>query len=435
MIEVKGKYCKDAKIFTDNIEEEALKQVYENCDCPAFKDAKIRLMPDCHAGANCNVGFSVPIGEFVNPNHIGVDIGCRMTTIELSKPLDSKDYKEFEHKVQVQVPTGFNVNSKKVFDDKTFYKFLNKEYAKARSTWPEMIENIGTIDEKYITSLCKRVGMDLGLLFKSVGSVGGGNHFMEYGETDDGRAFFTVHCGSRNFGLKVCKYWVKIATNPDKSLKKEAVERIKASEPDKSKWQELIKNTTEELKTRNPNGFLSGENLKGYLSDMVIATAYASFNHEMIVEKVKEILQKMCRIKEIDRIVSVHNYIDFSDHILRKGAIRSYKGERMIIPFNMRDGIAICEGKSNDDWNCTAPHGAGRIMSRSDAKNRISMEEFKASMEGIYSTTVCEATIDESPMAYKPMEEILQNIEPTAEVLFFIKPKINIKAAEVSMND
>lgn len=258
---------------------------------------------------------------------------------------------------------------------------------------------------------------------------------MEYGETDDGRAFFTVHCGSRNFGLKVCKYWVKIATNPDKSLKKEVVERIKASEPDKSKWQELIKNTMEELKTRNPNGFLSGENLKGYLSDMVIATAYASFNHEMIVEKVKEILQKMCRIKEIDRIVSVHNYIDFSDHILRKGAIRSYKGERMIIPFNMRDGIAICEGKSNDDWNCTAPHGAGRIMSRSAAKNRISMEEFKASMEGIYSTTVCEATIDESPMAYKPMEEILQNIEPTAEVLFFIKPKINIKAAEVSMND
>ena len=322
-----------------------------------------------------------------------------------------------------------------MFDDKTFYKFLNKEYAKARSTWPEMIENIGTIDEKYITSLCRRVGMDLGLLFKSVGSVGGGNHFMEYGETDDGRAFFTVHCGSRNFGLKVCKYWVKIATNPDKSLKKEVVERIKASEPDKSKWQELIKNATEELRTRNPNGFLSGENLKGYLSDMVIATAYASFNHEMIVEKVKEILQKMCRIKEIDRIVSVHNYIDFSDHILRKGAIRSYKGEKMIIPFNMRDGIAICEGKSNDDWNCTAPHGAGRIMSRSAAKNRISMEEFKASMEGIYSTTVCEATIDESPMAYKPMEEILQNIEPTAEVLFFIKPKINIKAAEVSMND
>lgn len=429
---IQGKYCKDAKIFAENVEEEALRQVYENCDSPAFEGARIRLMPDCHAGAGCNVGFSVRLGRYVNPNHIGVDIGCRMTCVELSSPIKPEDYKLVEHRIKTQIPFGFNVNDETLgkTERKEFLKFLNTEYSKARSAWSDMIPPLATctVTEDYLDSLCRKVRMDIGTFYKSLGSVGGGNHFIEYGETEDGRAFVTVHCGSRNFGLKVCKYWAKIASTSKKPNKVD-IERIKAAEPDKKKWNALITKAFEDMSRDNTNGYLSGDDLKGYLSDMVIATAYAAFNHRMIIKRIMGILSKL-GIREKDRIESVHNYIDFQDHFLRKGAIRSYKGEKMIIPFNMRDGIAICEGKSNEDWNYTAPHGAGRLMSRSAAKKAISLEEFKESMEGIYSTTVCQSTVDESPMVYKPMDDILRLIKPTAEVLFLIKPKINIKAAD-----
>lgn len=433
MIEIKGKYCKDCVVFTDNIEPEALSMVYNLCECPAFKDAHIRIMPDVHAGKGITIGFSCPVGDFVDPTHIGVDIGCQMTSMELNKCLSKDDYVLFEQRIKNLIPTGFEINTKRVFDEKDFYKFMTKEYNKARSSWAEMIPEIGRIDEKYLTALCKRVNMDLGTFLKSIGSLGGGNHFIEYGETDDGRAFFTVHCGSRNFGVKVCNYWSKIAKRTPRTSSiynvDEEIKKLKATEPDRKKWHSAIEAIKEHAKTCNPQGYLSGENLKGYLSDMVIATAYAKYNHKMIMDMVSKVLQKFA-IKEIDRIVSVHNYIDFSDHIIRKGAIRSYEGEKMIIPFNMRDGIAICEGKSNEDWNCTAPHGAGRIMSRSAAKKNVSLEDFKESMKDVYSTSVCEGTLDESPMVYKPMQEIVDLIQPTANILFFIRPRINIKATD-----
>lgn len=433
MEELFGKYSKDCKIFAETIESEARAQVYGMLESPAFKDIKVRMMPDMHAGKNCCIGTSYPIGNFVDPNHVGVDIGCRMTAIELSKPVNTDDYVLFEHRIRELIPTGFDIHKKAVFNEKEFYKFLNKEYNKARSSWPEMIEDVGRIDEKYITSLCKRVNMDLGTFYKSIATCGSGNHYMEYGETNDGRAFFTVHCGSRNFGVKVCNYWAKIAKRTPRTSSlynvDEEIKKIKATVTDRKLWHGLIEEAKEKAKTINPQGYLSGDNLKGYLSDMVIATAYAAYNHHMIMELIKKILLKF-GIKEIDRIESVHNYIDFNDHILRKGAIRAYVGERMIIPFNMRDGVAICEGKSNDDWNCTAPHGAGRIMSRAAARKNVDVKEFEKSMEGIYSTCVGKGTLDESPMVYKPMDEILRLIEPTAKVLFLIKPKINIKAKD-----
>lgn len=433
MLELKGKYSKDIKVFTDNIESEALSLIYSLADHPAFKDAKIRIMPDVHAGKGITIGFTCPVGEFVEPQHIGVDIGCQMTSMELSNTINKDDYELFNHKILEAIPTGFNIHDKKIFDEKAFYKFLNKEYNKARSNWPEMIEDVGSINEKYITDLCKRVGMDLGMFYKSVGTLGGGNHFLEYGETDDGRGFFTIHCGSRNFGVKVCNYWVKIAKRTPRTSSiynvDEEIKKIKATIEDRSLWRKMIDDVKEHAKTCNPTGYLSGDNLKGYLSDMVIAQAYAHFNHEMICEIVKKILLKF-KIKEVDIINTIHNYISFEDHIIRKGAIQSYVGQKMIIPFNMRDGLAICEGKSNDDWNCSAPHGAGRIMSRSAAKKNVSLDEFKESMKNVYTTCVGTGTLDESPMVYKDMNEIVSLIEPTANILFFVRPKINIKATD-----
>lgn len=431
MLELKGKYSKDCKVYAETIEDSALKQIYGMLESPAFNGIKVRMMPDCHAGANCCIGTSYPIGEFVDPCHVGVDIGCCMTSIKLSDELPTEKYVDFEHKVRNRVPTGFNIHEHSVIDEKDFYKYLNKVYSTVRSGWPEMINEIGRIDEKYITELCRRVNMDLGTFYKSIGTLGGGNHFMELGMSDSGNTYFTIHCGSRNFGVKVCNYWAKIAKNG--KISKEVInsinELIKTTEPDKRKWKELIDKAKLAYKEHRPAGYLYGENLKGYLSDMVICQAYASYNHDTIVRIVEDIL-KTYRIKIVDKIRSVHNYIDFKDHILRKGAIRAYEGEKMIIPFNMRDGLAICNGKSNDDWNCTAPHGAGRIMSRAAARKNVDVEEFRKSMEGIYSTCIGTGTLDESPMVYKNTDEIIKLIKPTAEILEFVKPKINIKATD-----
>lgn len=257
------------------------------------------------------------------------------------------------------------------------------------------------------------------------------NHFLELGE-HEGHSVWTIHCGSRNFGQKVFKYWDKISKKPaiSKEDRRNEVEEIKRKCKDKTKLASLIKEYTDSMNSSKPIGYLQGENMKGYLTDVFFCQAYATWNHMCIANSISEIMMKKGYGKVIDTINTIHNYISPKDHIIRKGSIASYQGERLIIPFNMRDGLAICEGKSNPDWNFSAPHGAGRIMSRSKAKQEVDLEDFKESMKGIYSTSVCPGTIDESPMAYKPMEEIIRNIEPTAGVLYFIKPCINIKATD-----
>ena len=432
MITFEGAYCKDVKIFTDNIEEEALKTVHDIADSKAFEDAKIRIMPDVHSGNGIVIGFSCPVGAYVNPNHIGVDIGCQMTTVRLSRVLTEGEYAKFEKEVKKAVPMGFAIHSKRMYNDKEFYKWMTDKYNVIHHKNKSLINPIKRIDEDFITNMCRRLGLDIGKFYKSIGTVGGGNHFIEYGEGDNGNGYLTIHCGSRNFGLKVCKYWDTRAKHAlSREDKKRIVQYVKDSGFPKTEWQNKIKEFTEEFKGQFIDGYLSGDDLNGYMSDMVVATLYASYNHKVILDIINDIISKRMSITLTDdRINTMHNYIDFDDLIIRKGAIRSVVGEKMIIPFNMRDGIAICDGKSNPDWNYSAPHGAGRLMSRAQAKKNISIDEFKESMSNVYSTTVCEETKDESPMAYKPMDEILELIEPTANILFMIKPKINIKAIE-----
>lgn len=434
MIELKGKYNKDCKIFIDNVEDEALSLIYGILDSKEHADVKIRVMPDTHAGKGIVIGFTQPLSKSVNPSHIGCDIGCSITTCITDKEINIDEFEIIEHRIKKEIPMGFNINDKRIFDMKVFLKFMRSEYNKARSTAPEYINDI-EISEKFLTDMLRRIGMEEGMFYKSLSSVGGGNHFIEIGNCN-GNYAFTVHCGSRNFGLKVWKYWDKIASSNqiDNKLLKEAIKELKKRTENRRELPEKIAALTEEFKSRAcSNGYLMGENMNGYLTDMVIAQAYAKFNHKLICDKIAEILYKINGAKVVETVQSIHNYVSFDDKIIRKGAIKAYEGEKMVIPFNMRDGLAICVGKSNEDWNCSAPHGAGRIMSRSKAKSNISLEEFKESMKGIYTTSVCKNTIDESPMAYKDTNTIIELIGDTCDILYMVKPVINIKSTDLEV--
>lgn len=436
MKQLQGKYCQDCKIFTENVEEEAVALVQSMLEQPAFANSHVRIMPDVHMGKGITIGFSAPLGKYVNPNHVGVDIGCTVSTMELSSVVPEERYAEFERLVGEAIPTGHSINDHEVVNREEFYAFLNVEYQQVMHDFPEMVNPIETINEEFISRFLMRIGMNTDIFYLSLPSLGGGNHFLEYGETEDNRGFFTSHCGSRNLGVKVCNYWARKANDSCKEISEEdlrrVVDEVKASCPDKTQWRQLILEAKVRVREQEYMAdYLSGAYLKGYLSDMVITQAYARFNHIMIHRLVSHILNKHFGISVVNEIYTTHNYIDFKEHpMLRKGAIRAYENELCIIPFNMRDGLAICRGKSNPDWNYTAPHGAGRILSRTAAKMQLKMEEFKKTMTNVYSTTVCEGTLDESPMAYKPMDEIVRLIEPTVEILYFVRPKINIKATD-----
>lgn len=385
MIKISGKYCEDCLIMIDEVEDEAMKLIYEILNNPAFDGSKVRIMADVHAGKGIVIGFTAPISDQINPSHVGVDIGCSITTCITDKEINKDDFAILEHRIKNAIPMGHNVHDKSIVNEKDFFKFLRKEYSKARSSWPDMILD-ETIDENYINKLLSRIGMDKGLFYKSIGTIGGGNHFIEVGDFE-GKYAFTVHCGSRNFGVKVCKYWEKISKSNkvDKNRLRERINEIKRTTKDKTVLPQLIKEVTEEEKLKaTANGYLSGDNMRGYLSDMVIAQAYAKYNHIVICGLIEDIFKKTVKSKVVETIQSIHNYVDIiGDHIIRKGAIRAYKDEKMIVPFNMRDGIAICIGKSNEEWNCSCSHGAGRILSRSKAKSTLSMEEFKETMKNV----------------------------------------------------
>lgn len=380
----------DVKIFTETVEEKALEMINAIAKNPHFENGKIRIMPDTHAGNSIVVGFTCPIGTHVNPEHIGADIGCGIDIELFDRILPEEDFPLFEQRIRTVIPMGKEINQKREFDLKEFCKFIRKELNRAIQSSEGLVNDIPFSKENDISDWCKSINLDEKIFYKSIGTLGGGNHFIELDfNEDNGVMGLTVHTGSRNIGQKVCKRWSKkaIATG----------------------------------------GYLSGPLLSGYLTDMVVAQAYAKYNRMIILDKIAQIYKKMCKGKVVDTISSVHNYLDFTDIIIRKGAIRSYQGELMVIPFNMRDGLAICEGKSNDDWNCSAPHGAGRLMSRNKAKENISLEAFEDAMKGIYTTSVCPTTIDESPMAYKDTQTIIKEIEPTCDILYFMKPVVNIK--------
>lgn len=395
MIQIKGKYCKDCKIFTDNIEQEALSMVYHFLDHPMFEGSKIRIMPDVHAGKDIVVGFTVPFTDHVNPDQVGGDIGCSASTGITDLKVNEADYEAIERSIREHVKFGMTIHEKSVYDVKQLYKHLQTRLTEARQQWPEMVSNMD-VTEKGITAFLKRIDMSEHMFYHSIGTVGGGNHFVEIGVTPDGNYAFTAHCGSRNLGQKVWKYWKHMSVN----------------------------------QVGVTNGFLIGDAMKGYITDMVVAQAYAEYNHQVIDSLVLHAIVACSgqNANIVEQIYTTHNYIDFSMKMLRKGAVAAPQGRKLVIPFNMRDGLIICHGKGNDDWNQSAPHGAGRLLSRSDAKELIDLEEYRESMKGIYSTSVGTGTIDESPMAYKDPKEILQLIADTVEVDYFIHPVINMKA-------
>lgn len=393
---IKGQYT-SAEIFTDNIEDAALQWVKAQCDHPAFESVKIVQMPDVHAGNSCNVGTAYRIGAYLNPDHVGVDIGCTISMHKLSSIVAPEDYALLDHRIREAIPTGMEICKKNSLNEKELFRFLNSQYQKARSAAPELIVEAPRIYARFISDFCRRIKLQEAIFYKSLGTLGGGNHFIEYGEDDNEReAWLTIHCGSRNVGVKVANHWHNVAANP---------------------------------KRAQYVGYLWGDALSGYLSDMIVVQAYALYNHHIIRDRIFAMLKKLCKAKCVESILTTHNYVSVCEEypMLRKGAVEAAEGERFCLPFNMRDGIAICVGKGNAEWNCSAPHGAGRAMSRNAAKKDIGMEDFEESMNGIFSTSVCPGTLDESPQAYKPMEEILRLIEPTAEVITMVKPRLNIK--------
>lgn len=386
-----------ADIFTDNIEDAALQWVSTLCDHPAFEGIRIVQMPDVHAGNSCNVGTAYPIGQYVNPDHVGVDIGCTVSMHRLSTTVNPDDFELLDHRIREVIPTGNEICAKNSLNEKEFFKFLNARYNNARSVAPELINSTTRIDARFISDFCRRLKMQEGIFYKSIGSLGGGNHYIEYGEDSvAGEGWLSIHCGSRNLGMKVANHWRNIANNP---------------------------------KRARYMGYLWGDALNGYLSDMVIAQAYALYNHVIIRDRIFAILRKMSKTKCVESIFTPHNYISLAEEVpmLRKGAIDASEGNKVCIPFNMRDGIAICTGKGNADWLNTAPHGAGRQMSRAQARKQITLSDFEETMTGVFSSSICDSTIDESPHAYKPTQEILRLIEPTVDVISMIRSKLNIK--------
>ncbi|WP_085537071.1 RtcB family protein [Massilibacteroides vaginae] len=434
MIRLKGKYNQDCKIFLEEVEDGAIQLVQNILNHEISEGVQVRIMPDTHVGKGIVIGFTMPMTTMINPNYIGVDIGCSVTSYKLNKRFDLEDLPQVNKQIRKAIPMGHNIRKGKDFNYwwvEDYLKTVTANVNNFQNEWNKRFSDSKeaiTVNQEYITDLCQKIGISERMFYNSVGTLGGGNHFIEVGEsTIDGSHFLTLHSGSRNFGLKVCNYYAK----------KMAVAKFKPQEYH-DEFKDITKNTVPtsdipiklaELNERYDVGkkelLLQGDDMYEYLVDMVIAQTYAEYNHHAMAHAIFVGLRD---VKAVERIHSKHNFIDPQDWIIRKGAIRAYEGEKMIIPFNMRDGLLICEGKSNADWNCSASHGAGRMLARNKAFKTLDIEEFKSEMEGIYSTSVCGATLDEAPMAYKDKDLIINAIQDTAVILDTVKPILNIKA-------
>jgi RNA-splicing ligase RtcB len=396
MIELQGKY-NTAKVFTDNIEQEAVSQIINLLNQGFVSGSQIRIMPDTHAGAGCTIGTTMTITDKIVPNLVGVDIGCGMETVLL---VDSRvELQQLDRVIHENIPSGFSTRTK-----------------------PHPF-----IEEVNLAELRCANHVNLNRAELSMGTLGGGNHFIELGKDDDGRLWLVVHSGSRNLGKQVAEYY-QIAAYKDLEKKRNDRSMLISRLTQEGRQTEIEAELQKQkhIKVDKSLAFTEGRLFDDYIHDMVITQRYAELNRKAIV---REIVKQM-KFKVEDSFTTVHNYIEIETMILRKGAISSKAGEWILIPINMRDGSLVCIGKGNPDWNYSAPHGAGRLMSRSAAKGSITLSQFKASMEGIYSSTVNKSTIDEAPFAYKPMDEIVNNITDTAEIVKTIKPVYNFKAAE-----
>lgn len=401
---------KNLKIFTTNIEQQALDQINLLLEQEVFKDSKIRIMPDVHAGAGCVIGFTGDLGNKVIPNVVGVDIGCGMLVVELGG-IDI-DFKKLDEVIHKYIPSGMNVHEKQRCEFSKINQLYCFKDLKNKDNWLE----------------------------KSMGTLGGGNHFIEIDVDYDGNKYLVIHTGSRNLGKQVAEIYQEKAIEYCSYKKEMQEEKDKIIKEYKEQGkQKEIQNALVEInkkydgKTKLPKElcYIEGKDREDYLHDMKICQEFASMNRIMIAKEIiYNALGFMYDINDFISFQCIHNYINFEDNIIRKGAISAKLGEKVIIPMNMRDGCIIGVGKGNDDWNESAPHGAGRIMSRMKAKETININDFEKSMKGIYTTSVNNKTIDESPFVYKPTEEIVSLIKDTVEIQKIIKPIYNFKASE-----
>lgn len=393
MKEIKNSIDNKTVIYAETFEYEAYDQLKELCNFEAYLDSKIRIMPDAHAGKGCVVGTTMTISNKVTPNLVGVDIGCGMLTVELKDSII--DFSKLDKVISNKIPSGFSVHDRA----KSSFDFSNLRCSNH---------------------------VDLKRALLSIGSLGGGNHFIEVDYSEKTHKYYLViHSGSRKLGGDVCKYYQDLAfqkVNEMKKVKEELIKKLK-SEGREKEIDSQLKLITKPSANKDL-AFLSGSDFNDYLNDMALVQKFAVLNRKTMAD----IIIKEMGFNESERFETIHNYIDFKRMILRKGAVSAEYGEKLLIPINMRDGSLICVGKGNEDWNFSAPHGAGRLMSRSKAKELINLEEYKLSMNGIYSTSVCQSTLDEAPQAYKPMEEIVQAIEPTVDIIDIIKPEYNFKS-------
>ena len=396
MFELKGKH-NSAKVFTDNTEKETISQIQNLLNQEFVSGSRIRIMPDAHAGAGCTIGTTMTVTDKVVPNLVGVDIGCGIETVFLRD--ERVGLEQLDKAIHRLIPSGFDTR-------KSPHQFMK---------------------EINLFELRCAGAVDLNRAELSIGTLGGGNHFIELDSDKDGRLYLVVHTGSRNLGKQVAEYYQKAAAKDLKDKSKDVQALI--SELKRLGREAEIEKELKSLglrKVEKSLAFCEGGLLEDYLHDMAIVQRYANWNRRAIV---REIACEM-QFKIEDQFTTVHNYIDLDSMILRKGAVSALAGQRILIPMNMRDGSLICVGKGNPDWNYSAPHGAGRIMSRSAAKQIITLSSFEESMAGIYSSTINRSTLDEAPFAYKPMEEIMANITDTAEITTIIRPLYNFKAAE-----
>lgn len=412
MMIIKGRHT-EAKVFTDDIDTTAVEQIKTICDQPWTDGAKICIMPDVHAGKGCVVGFSANLGDYAVPAVIGVDIGCSMLAVHIADK--HVDLAELDDVIHRHIPAGRTVHEEPVH-----YPVGGRGYFSDKVR-DDLVGGKSRIGAKHIDC--------------SLGTLGGGNHFIELDKAADGSYWLVIHTGSRGFGVAVEKYWQDVAV--EKCSNKEAVYAKKKAfiaemkaEGRQKEIQEALKKFDAEnpvFKPENPDlAYLTGADKDGYLKDVHLAQLYAQANQRLIAET---IIQNMGFVV-IDAFSTMHNYIDAATGIVRKGAIDASAGRRILISLNMRDGSIIAIGKGNSDWNCTAPHGAGRKFSRTEAKETLNINEYRKTMSGIYTTSVNESTIDEAPDAYKPAEEIIDLIKPTAKIIDVIKPVYNFKASE-----
>ncbi|PFV82380.1 RNA-splicing ligase RtcB [Bacillus sp. AFS059628] len=394
MLKLQGKY-NEAKVFTNNVDETATGQIIDLCNQEFVKDSQIRIMPDTHAGAGCTIGTTMTIQDKIVPNLVGVDIGCGMEVVVIDKKKEEINFDCLDETIRKFVPSGFRIRDK----EHRFSKMIDFDGVRAPFT--------------------------LQRAQKSIGTLGGGNHFVELNEDGKGNVYIVIHSGSRNLGKQIAEYYQNFAYEQlidVTSMKDEIIKRL-TEEGRTKEIQETLRGI-QKPKIRKELAYLEGQGFKDYMNDMNIAQKYAALNRKAMID---EIVTRM-DWKITDQFTTIHNYIDMGNMILRKGAISAQRDERVIIPINMRDGSIIAFGKGNPDWNFSGPHGAGRIMSRKKAKESLSLEEFQNTMTEVWTTSVVESTIDEAPMVYKPMDEIIENTKETIDIKHIIKPLYNFKA-------